>query len=683
MQLNYLNKFRSSIGSTQSKQLIALLNSKKTSGEISTIEEFKNKLKELTTTLLSQKIAPTLKFIQGIPGQEISSEEWNTMLIQIENDLTTAFTEANTLEEIIDVHHQLIEHISLLGLKLSFNKLENQVNLFEFLYNTSYGFDKAWFNTFRNTDATPTSRTDKKTSLLFQDPRTKDTIETDCFIDPIGERLILGKDKADYYTPQGARYLADNSTISEMSVIFKNSNINNILDGKNNTYWAVPILLSTPISTGATTGIEIDLGLIREINFIEIEPASFYPMYLTSIKSYDSNLVEQTLYSTETEIKTQIRISIDKIKTRFLKLFFRQDNFKETQFKYIQSDNNSIEEILDNTQFEYTPNINNISTNIQNTLTSSMLLDYLLPDQIPDYKKYYEYTFGFDNIRIGYDTYLDSSIYVSQKYTINNPGILALRTNEIRPYNTATSSIVYLNSYTYPTSSSDELAKNYFGSTEYYFAIELFDNTKTSLGIEYAPVFPIHAKKVYKEKLELTHKTDTTFTNNNAGVSQFYTNGSGLKVYKNNSELTLGSSPTGDYVLTTGSDSSDLFQDNPNFPMKSGIKLNTEPDITDIITVSYTPTPSSTFCKVKDNTALCKVVSYGKNQSILHITDKTTLDNLYYIDSKYNKKDVSYIELYIITIMKRISHTTVSLSPSMEDYLLLSAERNITKFIKD
>jgi len=71
---NYLEKFRSTLSASQGQQLLKILVKKRDSGEIRTLDEFKDKLKALTAQLLENQIKPTLILLQAIPGADTSSE---------------------------------------------------------------------------------------------------------------------------------------------------------------------------------------------------------------------------------------------------------------------------------------------------------------------------------------------------------------------------------------------------------------------------------------------------------------------------------------------------------------------------------------------------------------------------------------------------------------------------------
>jgi len=119
----YLEKYRSALAKTQGQQVLKTLLGKKDSGEIRNLDEFKDRLKKLTTELLSNKIRPTFRLWPAIPGEEISSEQYNDMLERIHNDLETAFREANTIDEVLAAHCELINNVSLKVLRYAINNI--------------------------------------------------------------------------------------------------------------------------------------------------------------------------------------------------------------------------------------------------------------------------------------------------------------------------------------------------------------------------------------------------------------------------------------------------------------------------------------------------------------------------------------------------------------------------------
>lgn len=676
---SYLEKFRSSLPATQGKQILRLLTEKRDSGEIKTLDEFKENLKSLTTNLLAQKITPSLRLWPAIAGQETSSEQYNDMLDKLRDDLETAFAEANTIDEIIEAHHQLITQVSLKTLRLSLNQLDSQISLYEFLIKNEHGFDDSLFNTFRETESLASIRKNNQLSMAFYDPRIGEVIDSDedAQIDIVGDRLIMGTVGGSYINCKGAKFLSNsNSTRSELDVSFSNSNINNIIDGQSNTYWAFPILLSEISSTGVFVEVQIELNGYQDVNFVEIEPASYYPMVLSTITYLDSNRTSQTAASPNLLLKGPTRVDFTRITTQYLQLRFRQDNYKETQFTKKEDTGNNFYKVLIAPNFINPVNIDNVKNDLEETTTSSFLLDevFNLPSTVQDQKKYYEYVLGLDNVRPGYASYLDRSIYVSKVKHVDLPGVIGLQTEEKRPIQTISSTSITNATYSYPTRSSTEDSNFYHGSIEYWLFTQFFDEFGKSISTDYIPMLPIDAQRVYHERLILTDKSVSSYTNYNAGSLMFYVlaDPSNVIVYRNQTQLVY----TTDWAFSSDVDLTVTNPADSTSRMRRGIQLTVDPDPLDIYTVSYTPTVSNTYIR-PSNTDLLTLVSSVPGGDIRVVTD-----NIHVVDVVRDSSNVASLDCCLVVIFRRNS-SKENLCPAVEEFMLLFGSNNTEKFLKD
>lgn len=679
MSSAYLEKFRTSLPSTQGKQILRLLVSKKETGEIKTLEEFKTQLKQLTTDLLARQIKPTLNLWTAIAGEEISSEQHNDMLEKIHNDLETAFAEANTLDEVIEAHHQLIEHLALKVIRLGMNQLESQITLYEFLEKTTHGFDDSLYNTFRESELLNTSRADVNAALLYVDPRNGESIleDEDAKIDTVGERLILGSDKLSYITPKRASFLASASSArSELNVSFDNSDINHILDGEQNTYWAVPILLSNISNTGVSVEVQIEMNAFQDVNFIEIEPAVYFPVILSEIEYIDSNGTRQTAFATETTFSGPGSVNFNRITTNALILTFKQESYSEVQFKKRRGETNFYKAII------ASPVTSNIdldaaTESLKNTLSSDFLLSevFNIPDDLDEQKKYYEYVIGLDNIRVGHNSYLDRSIFVSKKKTVSKPGLLSLKVVETKPTQDAGTTTISIEDYTYPVRSSTEDDVFYHGAVEYWTVGQFYDPTGHLISTNYIPIFPLGANRIYHEKLIFTNKTVSTYVNKNAGSLMFYmaADASDIKVYRNATLLVQDT----DWSFSSNAEITSTDPYSSSSRMKRGIEILYDTNPLDIYTVSYTPDLSNTFIQASTGQAQLSTVSVMADNEA-----RIAKDNVVVIDKTIGSYEVDYADFYLIIIIRRTS-SNGNVTPAIEEYMLITGSRDQEKFTKD
>lgn len=674
----YLDKLTRALPTAQGKQILRLLTSERDSGKIKTIDEFKDRLKQLTTTLLEKRIKPTFKLWRAVAGEEISEELYNDMLNKVYADLTVAFDEANSLDEIIEAHRQLIQQVSFKTLHYGINQLESQISLYEFIEKNSYGVDDCTFNTFRSTDVNGLSRADEIASVVFIDPRQATAINStqDAAIDLIGERLTLGAATSTYLTPKRAVFLANSSSIrSELDVQFENSNINNVVDGRKNTYWAIPILVSNIQSSGVTIEVQIDLNASQDINFIEIDPASYFPMVLSTISYVNSNQTRTTITSPNALLTGPKSFSFGKVATSSIILTFKQDNYKETQITKKSNEVNFYKALTGDTFAK--PSILNAKDDIKATITSDFLLNQVfnLPDDEVEDAKYFEYVFGLDNVRLGLNTFDERSIFVSKKKAVDKPGMIALKTVETRPRqdNAAATNTITNATYTYPAQSSTEDNYTYHSSIEYWLFIKSYDTSGQVVAIDIVPVLPIGASRIYQERMVFTKKTSTTYLNKNAGTLQHYVNAdpSNVILYRNGVRLSYST----DWLF---SEDSDLTSTDPSVAgrMKRGIYLTSEPNALDIYTVSYSPVVSNTYL-YSSNASILNTVSLGANGTI-----RVVKDNIVVMDAIRGSKVIDRADVYLSIIMRRNS-ANMNVSPAVEEYLLATGSIDNTKFVKD
>jgi len=677
MSNQYLDNFRSKLPTAQGRQILNRLISKRDSGEIRTIDEFKTKLKELTTDLLSEHLKPTLRHFLAVGGEDINSEQYNEMLRRIQDDLSAAFEEADNIDDVIEAHRNLIQDVSLKAIRFGVNQLEAKVSLYEFLDKNSGGFDDALFNTFSESENLATSRADAAAALVYVDPRLSKTISSqeDAQTDVIGERLTLGPDEVYYVNIHDVQWLSNaNSSRSEVNVEFENSNIRNIIDNTKNTFWVTPTLTKKVQSGGVSTELEFTLPALQDVNFLEIEPASDAPMVLTTIGYFNSNSSRVDIDISDVMIWGPTRVNFERITTRRLVLRFRQDNYKEVQFKNRLGASNFHKAVLSQTNVKV--DIDAVSDDLREVLTSNYIKSdiFNLTNNTNSVNKYYEYITGFDNIRLGYNIYDERSIFVSAVKEVDTLGVAAVRVLETRPYRAAGSADVTLENFTYPPRSGDSDGDFYLGSVEYWLAVQSFSAGDFLISTDIVPILPLGAERIYHERLLLTAKSGSLVSNNDIGSMMFYTNADAtdVLVYRN---ATLLNSST-EWSFVSDSDASEATQPTPNVGsrMKRGIQITGTVQPLDIYTVSYTPVLSNTITIPSDDT-LFTVVDLVGDQSMRMIKDNSII-----IDSVKSSYTVAKSKVYLMIIMRR-NTGDANFSPAVEEYMLVTGSRDQNKFV--
>jgi hypothetical protein len=678
MSNTYLDKFRSALPTRQGNQILKLLISKRDSGEIKSVDEFKARLQQLTTTILAERITPTLKLYEAIAGEDASSAQYNEMLDRIQDDLEAGFAEADNLDEIIAAHQNLIQDVVLKSLRFGVNELDSKITLYEFLDKNTQGFDDAIFNTFRESQTLSASRSDATASLVFVDPRKNQVVgaDEDCQVDVIGERLILGAASNITLSVREAEWLSNsNSMRGELSASFSSSNILNIIDGRKNTYWVEPVLLSSARTSGVPMEVALHMSSAQDINYIEIEPATPAPMVLVGIDYYDINNTRQSVGTTAVDLRGPTRINFERITTHCLIVRMRQDNYREIQFRQQTGESNFHRAVLG--QSYNTIDIDSVNEDLREMLSSDFILSdiFSLGETRASQAKYFEYLLGFDNIRAGFSTFDDRGIFVSKKKTVSRPGIAAVRIDEVRPTQIQGSTDITLESFTYPTQTTAEDAKFYHASVEYWLIAQSFTSDDYLIATDMIPLLPLGAERIYHEHLVFSLAT-TAGQTKDQGQLMFYTeaDSSDVVVYRNGTVLTAVT----DWDFIDASDNSGLTVTIPNGgkPMKRGIKINGGVRALDIYTVSYTPTVSNTQV-IPTDTTLLKTVDLVGDHSARMVTDNAVV----FSDTRAGYA-VDHSDMFLLIIMRRNS-AEENFSPAVEEHMLVIGSKNTAKFTGD
>lgn len=682
MANSFLDKFRSGLKGVQSRQLLILLSKEKERGNIATVEEFKVRLNELTKSLANTTISPILTLFLAKVGDRIDSESFNFMLERIEDDLHSAYQEANDINEVLDAHETIINDVVIKNLELAINDLESKIESLEFLNKTSAGFDNAVFNTFRVTQNTRSSFDE---GVLFIDPKTdiQSLPTSEAFVDFLGEKLILRSDLDTQTRIASIRQVYDaQARASELPVEFRSSNIGNIIDQRIGSFWLQSILLSkTQGETGVFTKLELDLGAVRTINFIELEPILLAPIDLFKLSYLDENNQAIDLLTIPVEIRTTNKLFFSSIATRKLYLTFRNRNFFQSQFE-VKPDSPLVSIVREPTNSSQL--IEAIRPELQEIVSSPRTREILGLDTVIDkpQRKYYEYFIGFDNIKVGLNKFEETSIFVSKTEKINSCGQVAVKVFERRPFSdTADTATIEYTTDTQPINFD-----TYFhGSLEYYLIKRDFTETDALINSFVIPVLPMNTSQIRHERLILSRKSSSVLSTNNIGILQLFVDTNNLtaagtvysdfKVYRNGEEL---SSSDLSVIETDGwlfDSSNSQISPKQTQPMVVAIRIQA-PNPNDIYTVSYTPSKSTSI-------TIPQSLSYTPLASIVDLTGFLDAwlgkDNIVYFAEKKKGTPIIYSMLNLVIVLRRNS-ANVTLTPVVEEYLLATGTRDERKF---
>jgi hypothetical protein len=655
--INYLSKYNSSLPRRQANKLNKLLQEKNKKKQFATAQEFRDNLQSLMTELFSEKIKPILSLFEAIEGQEINTETFNFMLDRIEDDLEVAFQEAIDIDETLTSHNQIINDI-LKSTKHSILDLERKTKNYKIAASTNNSFYKGIYTSFDGTKTVRQKR-DINSNLYFLDPKTEEYLNGthDCPVDQIGKRLELPYTTKSYIKINNAGLVLDSEAkIGNEDITPNGMKMSNMIDSKNGTYWMHYYLFpnksdgtkTIPSDGVVKTKLKLDLGGIREVNFIELEPALIYPITLDSIIYTNSSGIESTISINQTIKNDRVRVQFSKIPAKYLILVFSNSNNYPVNWEVNYQEDLSIEDVLSS-------RINQIINPIRNVSRKNF--------------NGYQYQIGFDNIRAGINKYGSKGIFVSQSSDFSNAlRVIGMGTEENRPYIVSGS----LDTISYSTDSyNTSNSYNFVGSVEYYIVQENYDINNKLISINTYPIAPLNKTRINHERLILTKLVDD-YETENVGLLNFYTDSTSgdIKVYRNGTLLTENT----DWEVN-----SDFTVSSPNFgePMQLAIKILI-PGQNDIFTVSYTPILSTikyadTDSSPTDHQRIIDVLGNGR---VIRLEDQSVL-----LSDNVQSKNIDNSKFRVLVILRRNTNID-SLSPYLETLSVSATDTNQEKFTR-
>jgi hypothetical protein len=691
----YLDKFKGLINERQTEQILKLLNKKRNAGQIRTLEEFTTQLENLMRELTSTNLIPSLTLFMAEENDVIDADRHNEMLDRVEDDLQASFEEANNIDEIQRSHEALVRDVILKNLRAGVAELESKVALYDFINRDVRGFDSAIFSTFRESQEERTARGGDQTQTLFSDPRTGELFsETEnATVELIGERLTLAANNVQVHAIVKARQIFDSeSPQSELVVEPPSSKLSNMVDNTKGTYW-IQSLLFKERQNFVKTKIEFDLGVVREINTVEIEPVSERGLILEAIHYVDGNNIVTDLEITEQNIDAPGNVHFRKIATKRLILTFRNENFTSTQFeRNLDADPVALQAIAE-PPLGYNPELKLVNKELQELLGSQKVQD-LIGIRDPNKESYqgYAFTIGLDNVRIGLSSYQAKSTYVSKSLEITDLGEVAIKTKETRPYIERSSGLVRFTDITYDLQASSELTDDstlitgetsntfFQGSIEYWVVKQNLSSDDTLIRTTVFPVRPIGVNRVFHERLVMTEKSSVSLTENDLGTLMFFTNRTDgdIQVFRNGELL---ADETGNGAAISGWQEDSV--DNAALP-DSGIRMSFRIKVLDIlpgdiITVSYQPLVSSTTSVPSTIEEFGTVGGLQVVDLVGDLSVRLADGQLSIVDQQGEDGNTLKSELYLIIILRQ-NTAELSLSPAVEEYTLLAGTRDDTKF---
>lgn len=647
----YLSKIGSSIAKNQFARLARILDDQQRSGHFATIEQFQNRLNTLMADLFQKKISPLLTQFLAIPGLQIDSETYNFMLDRVEDDLYIAFEEALKIEEILNSHQLVIRDIILRNLKHALGDLEAKVSAYEILAVLPYEFTKFLYDHFTRAASTRLKRT-IDTDILFVDPRleTKILATSDANIDQVGKYLTLPEDEVIWISVLHVRQIFDSEAVfTENDVEPEEIKLSNLIDERLGTYWTRLYLFEDSTQASVKTKLEFDFGGIKEINFVEIEPALIRKIDLESVSYIDRNDVLVTINDTSQEIEHhRTKIIFRKIAAKKVILTFENENSLYKSYD-TQTSEDTLYDVL-----------------------SNPVLDQLGLSQVVEQNSFAgrQFQIGFDNIRFGLVAFKETGIFISNPILFDLPArTLGLSINELRPSALTSSPL----SISYERDTYDDTADSYlrYGSIEYWGIVRGYDSNNNLIATDFISLLPLTKTRVNHERLLLTHTYGSSEIED-SGSLMFYTNVSSgnIQVYKNHETTPL-------VYNTDWFEASDLTVSSPGnaFPMTFGIRIN-NPHVRDIYTVCYNPIVSNVWTPTvaAGGASHQVVVDLVGDRSIRSFEEYLVLIE----NSKYGI-EVANSKLNLMIILRRNSPDKY-ITPIVDNYLFAASIKDSERF---
>jgi hypothetical protein len=658
----------------QGKQVLQLLNGMKDRGTITTVAEYNAKLQQLTEHLRSTNPQPIFKLFEAEVTEAIDSDMFNAMVDAATFDLEAAFQEADNIATVLDLHKTLYKLTVLKALEKSVKNLEKTITLYEFLNRDQNGFTQAQFNTFNEIDGEATKRTDTGASNLFRDLSKRQDISSDedCQINLFGEQLVLPANSSEELKVVDVTLVDDaDTTVPIRNVQHVTADLQNIRDQRKHTYWIYPVLSSSPVAGGVKVKIKLDLGGIRELNSIEIEPACPFPMILEKI-SYISEDSQIRTITYNSSIESDVSYNLGGIETQFLMLTFIQETVESTVYhknpigemwERVWEDDLDIEE-------SDSDRIDRLSEYLRAQIPDASIREIL---DIPESEQIervdaHQYTFGFDNIRVHLTKYRPRGLFVGKKLTVDQAGLLGLRATEENP-------TVQIGSTSYPQF-----------AFEYYVVKYDYDVSGAFISKEVIPILPVEdGGQVQHERLFLTFTGPDSSVPNVATFRFTPDITASTPVLTENLTETLvigdGSSETHDYEVIVEGDDWDVAANwkgdwnsvLSRLDVQSGLFTPTtvyikfhNPNIHSVYTASYQASTRNT----DDPDALPR-----------KLLDFVTIQDNFVLRCGIDKEStVKKSDLYLVVIMRN-NYIYQTATPALLEYKLLVSTYDNSKFL--
>lgn len=632
----------------QGTQVTKILGQLRDDGVIRTEEEYRAALNNLTAMIQGSDPVPMVKLFSAILNYYADSESFNWMLDRLVDDLTTGFTEADTIEALIEAHQKVYEEFTIAKLKQLIEQIREELALHTLLRRSQEGFSNIQFNTFtQNSRSTPP--TDVMAGQLYFDYSSNEDVEELAVIDVVNEALELAASPGTLLFT-GVRVVEEETTDTDVVYISPSDTLANMIDGRPNTFYVRPwfMLPENKPDAGVQIKIELDCGALRPINYLEIEPVADYPFQVTAIQYQDKQGNVESVELQEPGLLGQdifrpVRYHFKEVDARLVWITCLQEHYT-----YINFHDSSViedpEEDFQGTFLQSQMVRDAVDTLVQTNpflegLTN--LFDPADPEQL-----LYQYIIGFDNITTGKLVYEDIGIFVGERFEVARCRKIGLDTDE---------------AYTI------EDLNDRRSSFEYWVYKQDYNAAGSPIGTTILPIMPLGQVRAY-ERLELT-EIGSGATVPNIGTTRFQAHYGGsipsgdeeVKVFLNGVELTYGAAEDWD------------FEDDGVLGVVNYTRIKIHSALAgEIYTVEYTPAQYHSGAADQQIFRRFQPHAFYKNEN-----------NVINTNGEIASEEVESSDIYLIVIMKNNNNEDNAKSPRLNEYSLLVASQDPSRLYSE
>jgi hypothetical protein len=361
-----LEKFTQNLPQIQIAHLQKELFRARERGEYRTQASFRAEFQSRLRDLLQKEVKLRYEPIQMAEGDPRSSELINHLVQALSEDIDALFVDSNELSLTAEAQATLFREEIVNRLRSALSEAEREISRLEFLSGNQLGYKDALVETFRTSDSR-LPRTDPIAELVYRDPKLASSIGPDYdmaieatldgLVLPIKSSATLSFSSIKDQQNHDIRMLSERfslrvepSTVSVGPTV-ETGNILNVIDKRKGTFWQKRILTESILADGAKLNLLLDLGGLKEINFIEIHPFGESPLELSSLYYIDSEaLVREIELPEPLKLKEQTRVFVNPVIASKIMLLLTQRSpsasFRQQEDKHLVEYSFGIDNIL-------------------------------------------------------------------------------------------------------------------------------------------------------------------------------------------------------------------------------------------------------------------------------------------------------------------------------------------------